>query len=106
MDVVQIYDHFSPFVIFALEDYGFLERGQGGPFVEEGGLLWNSGGIPVNTSGGHLSEAYLQGMNHLIEGVRQIRGDSTAQVENTIFSFVDTGVGTGAIILERNETSG
>ena len=53
-----------------------------------------------------MSEAYLQGMNHLIEGVRQIRGDSTAQVENTVFSFVDTGVGTGAIILERNETSG
>jgi acetyl-CoA acetyltransferase len=103
MDVVQIYDHFSPFVIFALEDYGFLERGQGGPFVEEGGLLWNSGGIPVNTSGGHLSEAYLQGMNHLIEGVRQIRGQSTAQVKNIDFSFVDAGVGVGAVILERGQ---
>ena len=101
MDVVQIYDHFSPFVIFALEDYGFIERGQGGFFVEEGGLLWNSGSIPVNTSGGHLSEAYLQGMNHLIEGVRQIRGQSTAQVKNVEFSFVDTGVGVGAVILER-----
>ena len=103
MDVVQIYDHFSPFVIFALEDYGFLERGQGGPFVEEGGLLWNSGGIPVNTSGGHLSEAYLQGMNHLIEGVKQIRNQSTAQVKNIDFSFVDAGVGVGAVILERGQ---
>jgi acetyl-CoA acetyltransferase len=103
MDVVQIYDHFSPFVIFALEDYGFLERGQGGPFVEEGGLLWNSGRIPVNTSGGHLSEAYLQGMNHLIEGVKQIRNQSTAQVKNIDFSFVDAGVGVGAVILERGQ---
>ena len=101
VDVVQIYDHFAPFVIFALEDYGFVERGEGGPFVESGGIAWEGGALPVNTSGGHLSEAYLQGMNQLIEGVRQARGESTSQVEDARFSFVDTGVGTGAVILER-----
>ena len=104
IDVVQIYDHFGPFVIFALEDYGFVERGKGGKLVEEGGIAWDGGRLPVNTSGGHLSEAYLQGMNHLIEGVRQARGESTSQVDNTRFSFVDTGIGTGAIILERSES--
>ncbi|MBM3138975.1 MAG: lipid-transfer protein [Chloroflexi bacterium] len=101
VDVVQIYDHFAPFVIFALEDYGFVERGDGGPFVESGGAMWDGGALPVNTSGGHLSEAYLQGMNQLIEGVRQARGESTAQVAGAQLSFVDTGVGTGAVILER-----
>ena len=102
VDVAQIYDHFAPFVVFALEDYGFVERGEGGPFVESGGIRWDGGRLPVNTSGGHLSEAYLQGMNHLIEGVRQIRGQSTAQVADCHLSFVDTGVGTGALLLERD----
>lgn len=101
VDVAQIYDHFAPFVVFALEDYGFVERGEGGPFVEAGGIRWEGGALPVNTSGGHLSEAYLQGMNQLIEGVRQVRGQSTAQVEDCRLSFVDTGIGTGAILLER-----
>ena len=101
IDVVQIYDHFAPFVIFALEDYGFVERGEGGPFVESGGAMWDGGALPVNTSGGHLSEAYLQGMNQLIESVRQTRGESTSQVEDAQFSFVETGAGTGAVILER-----
>ena len=101
VDVAQIYDHFAPFVIFALEDYGFVERGEGGPFVESGGIRWDGGPLPVNTSGGHLSEAYLQGMNQLLEGVRQVPGTSTAQLEDCHFSFVDTGIGTGALLLER-----
>jgi acetyl-CoA acetyltransferase len=99
IDVAQIYDHFAPFVIFALEDYGFVDRGDGGPFVESGAISWEGGILPVNTSGGHLSEAYMQGMNQLLEGVRQVRGTSTAQVENVEASFVDTGIGTGAVIL-------
>lgn len=103
IDVAQIYDHFSPFVIFALEDYGFVPGGEGGPFIEAGGIAWDGGTFPVNTSGGHLSEAYLQGMNHLIEGVRQARGESTSQVADAQFSFVDTGIGTGAVIFERSE---
>ncbi len=101
IDVVQIYDHFGPFVLFALEDYGFVE--DAGAFVADGGTAWDSGQLPVNTSGGHLSEAYLQGMNHLVEATRQARGESTAQVPNVRFSFCDTGIGAGAVILERTE---
>lgn len=101
VDVVQIYDHFSPFVVFGLESNGFVKPGEGGEFVESGGMSWDGGALPVNTSGGHLSEAYLQGMNHLIEAVRQARGESTAQVKDARFSFVDTSV--GAVIFERSE---
>lgn len=102
IDVIQIYDHFCPFVLFALEDYGFVE--DAGGLAAEGGTLWDSGRLPVNTSGGHLSEAYMQGMNHLIEAVRQARGESTAQVSDVALSFCDTGIGTGAVLLERGES--
>ena len=101
IDVVQIYDHFGPFVLFALEDYGFVQ--DAGRLVEQNGTAWDGGRLPVNTSGGHLSEAYLQGMNHLIEATRQARGESTAQVADATFSFCDTGIGTGALILQRSE---
>lgn len=102
IDVIQIYDHFGPFVLFALEDYGFVD--DAGRLVEEGGTDFDGGRLPVNTSGGHLSEAYLQGINHLIEATRQVRGESTAQVPDVRFSFCDTGIGTGSLILERGES--
>jgi acetyl-CoA acetyltransferase len=78
-----------------------MKRGEGGEFVAAGKIAWDSDGIPVNTSGGHLSEAYMQGMNQLLEGVRQVRGESTAQVKDVEVSFVDTGVGVGAAIFTK-----
>ena len=100
INVIGFYDHFSTVIITKLEDYGFCQRGEGGPFVEEGSIELG-GEIPVNTSGGHLSEAYLQGMNQIIEVVRQLRGDSYAQVENAELGLVDSGDGAGALILRR-----
>ena len=74
VDVALLYDHFSPLVMMQLEDYGFCPIGEGGPFVAEGNIRWPNGSIPVNTHGGHLSEAYIIGMTHVREAVEQLRG--------------------------------
>jgi acetyl-CoA acetyltransferase len=97
--VAQLYDAFSPLILLSLEGYGFCERGEGGPFTD-GGAIELGGRLPVNTSGAGMSEAYVHGMNLVLEGVRQIRGTSTAQVEGADVSLVTSGEGvpTSAIL--------
>jgi acetyl-CoA acetyltransferase len=103
IDVAQIYDHFTGLVLLSLEDFGFCPRGEGGPFVESGVLAWPHGEMPTNTHGGSLSEAYIHGLNHVVEGVRQLRGDSTSQVSGAETCLVTSaaGVPTSALILGR-----
>jgi acetyl-CoA acetyltransferase len=79
VDVAQLYDCFTITVLMQLEDWGFCAKGEGGPFAASGEIDLG-GTIPINTGGGHLSEGYIHGMNHIVEGVRQIRGESTSQV--------------------------
>jgi acetyl-CoA acetyltransferase len=88
VDVAQIYDAFTGMVIMTFEDYGFCKRGEGGAFVESGRLRWPTGHLPTNTAGGHLSEAYIHGLNLAVEAVRQVRGTSTAQVAGAEVAFV------------------
>lgn len=79
IDVAQLYDCFSVVPAMTLEDYGFCDKGQGPAFARDTGIELG-GGLPVNTSGGLLSETGMPGMQMVIEGVRQIRGRSTSQV--------------------------
>lgn len=88
IDVAQIYDAFTAMVLLSLEDYGFCGRGESGDFVAAGSIEWPGGALPVNTAGGNLSEAYIHGLNLVVEGVRQARGESTAQVDGARTSFV------------------
>ncbi|MGE3540829.1 MAG: hypothetical protein AB7N91_25760 [Candidatus Tectimicrobiota bacterium] len=73
IDLALLYDDTTYGVLVQLEDYGFCAKGEGGTFVESG-LLEAPGGLRVNTHGGNLSQAHLDGMSHIIEGVRQLRG--------------------------------
>jgi acetyl-CoA acetyltransferase len=103
IDVAEIYDHFTGLVLLSLEDFGFCGRGEGGPFAASGALAWPDGALPTNTHGGSLSEAYIHGLNHVVEGVRQLRGDSTCQVEGAETCLVTSaaGVPTSALVLGR-----
>ncbi len=103
IDAAMFFDHFSPAVLVSLEDYGFCERGGGGAFVAAGEHAWPNGSLPVNTHGGSLSEAYIHGYNHILEGVRQIRGTSTCQVPDAELVLITSSNTdpTGAVILRR-----
>jgi acetyl-CoA acetyltransferase len=102
IDVAQFYDAFSPLIPLSLEGYGFCERGEGAAFTD-GGAIEIGGRLPVNTSGGGLSEAYVHGFNLINEGVRQMRGTSCNQVAGAESCIVTAGEGvpTSAMVLRR-----
>jgi acetyl-CoA acetyltransferase len=95
-----LYDHFTPYVLMQLEEFGFCGRGEAAGFIADVGIDID-GGLPVNTHGGQLGEAYIHGMNGIAEGVRQIRGTSVNQVADASHVLVTagTGVPTSALIL-------
>ena len=98
-----IYDHFTPFVLQQLEEFGFCKRGEAKDFIA-GGAIELGGRLPINTHGGQLGEAYLHGMNGIAEGVRQIRGTSVNQVpdvENVLVT-AGTGVPTSGLVLSAD----
>jgi acetyl-CoA acetyltransferase len=103
IDVCYVYDHFTPLVLMAFEELGFCKRGEGGPFVSDGKLLWPNGSLPFNTSGGNLSEGYIHGMQNTVEAVRQLRGQAINQVKDAEIALVASGnaVPTTAMILHR-----
>ncbi|MDY0005581.1 MAG: lipid-transfer protein [Spongiibacteraceae bacterium] len=95
-----LYDHFTPFVLPQLEAYGFCKRGEAKDFIRDGHHA-RGGRLPINTHGGQLGEAYTHGMNGVLEGVRQARGQSVnqvADVENVLVT-AGTGVPTSGLIL-------
>jgi acetyl-CoA acetyltransferase len=104
--VAQLYDNFTPSVLLWLEHGGFCKPGEAGAFVENGRIRLG-GALPVNTAGGNLSESFMEGWLHIVEGVKQMRGQcGPRQVEGAQVGLV-TGRGmalncANALVLRRD----
>ncbi|MCW5653324.1 thiolase domain-containing protein [Hydrogenophaga sp.] len=111
----SIYDSFTITVLMQLEDLGFCEKGQGGRFVADGGLISGVGKLPFNTDGGGLCNnhpANRGGMTKAIEAVRQLRGEAHPAVQvpdcklalaSGMGGWMGSRHGAGVLILERND---
>jgi acetyl-CoA acetyltransferase len=100
VDLGMIYDGFTFAVISQLEDLALVGKGEGGPFVESGAIR-RDGSLPVNPNGGLLSEGYMHGLNNLVEGVVQLRGEAgDRQIEGAEVAVVTGGEGArGSVML-------
>ena len=100
IDVAQIYDCFTITLIVELEDLGFCPKGEGGRFVE-GGRIRVGGELPVTTHGGLLSGGHPGlpgGFFHVVEAVRQLRGDAGGrQVDNAQLALVHGNGGVASV---------
>jgi acetyl-CoA acetyltransferase len=89
--VAQFYENFTGPVLMAITEMGFCAPEELNDFVADGNIQWPNGRLPINTAGGNLGEAYIHGFGNVVEAVRQIRGDSTCQVEGAELSLSVSG---------------
>ncbi len=85
VDVLTLYDPFTVVALMQIEDMGFCAKGESGQFAEAGMLAYDASApeaVAYNTHGGLLSHAYVLGIAHVIECVRQLRGEAGAQVRD------------------------
>jgi acetyl-CoA acetyltransferase len=106
VDHLMAYDAFAHVPLYALEDLGFVGRGESGGFIADGNTV-KGGSLPMNTNGGGLSYTHtgMYGMFAIQEAVRQLRGEAVEQVPGADVSFVQ-GVGmyfaaAGSLVLSR-----
>ncbi len=93
LDVVQFYENFTGPVLIAMCEMGLAPPEGIEEFVSNGRLLAPHGALPMNTSGGNIGEAYIHGFECVVEAVRQVRGESTAQVPDVELSLAVAGPG-------------
>jgi len=82
MDLWFLYDGYSLLTLMWLENLGLVGPGEAGPYIEGGDRIRYNGEHPMNTHGGNLSEGRSHGAGHIVEIVRQMRGEAGARQVN------------------------
>ena len=100
MDLLGLYDSFSPLPLYALEDFGFCAAGEALGWIQDGRIALG-GELPINTAGGQLSQAQLNGWGQIRELVVQLRGEAGARQVPGARRAMWASVGGDALILER-----
>jgi acetyl-CoA acetyltransferase len=103
LDVLAVYDPFTIVTLMVLEDLGVCGRGDAGTLARAGGLRYDGGRCPTNPHGGLHSHAYVLGIAHVVELVRQLRGTAAAQVSGARVGAyaASTGPDAGVLVLRR-----
>jgi acetyl-CoA acetyltransferase len=91
IDTVQFYENFTGGVLMALVEHGFVQPDEANEFLKLENLIAPDGKLPLNTSGGNLAECYMHGIGLQIEAVRQLRGQSAAQVKDAKLALMASG---------------
>ena len=91
VNVVQSYENFTGGVLMSLVEHGFFAPEEANEFLTFENLIAPRGRLPLNTSGGNLAECYMHGLELQIEAVRQLRGESTSQVDGARVGLVISG---------------
>jgi acetyl-CoA acetyltransferase len=104
VDVLAVYDPFTIVTLMQIEDMGFCEKGAGGAFALAGELDFDTGALPTNTHGGMLSHAYVLGISHVVELVRQLRGTASNPVRDAEIAVYGgyTGHLASTLVLRRD----
>jgi acetyl-CoA acetyltransferase len=104
VDVLTVYDPFTIVSLMQIEDMGFCPKGEAGRFVEGDTLFHDGGVLPFNTHGGLLSHAYVLGIAHVVEVVKQLRGTAPAQVPGAEIGVYGgyTGAMASTLVLRRD----
>lgn len=89
--VVQCYENFTGGVLMALAEHGLFDPSEANAFCTLDNLIAPDGRLPLNTSGGNLAECYVHGFEQVVEAVRQVRGESTAQARRSDVALVIGG---------------
>ena len=91
LDFAEIYDAFTIMLLMFFESLGFCKKGEGGAFAESGAIALE-GSLPVNTHGGHLSHSYINGASHVVEAIKQLRGEAGGcQVKDARIGMISIG---------------
>lgn len=93
VQVAQFYENFTGPVLMAIAEMGFCAPEELDDFVAHGNIRWPHGRLPINTSGGNIGEGYIHGFGNVVEAVRQVRGESTCQVDAVELSLSVSGPG-------------